>query len=372
MPPCQYSQLLHWNRVIGLAFEWADQARLPGYKHAGADDAELKLNPRKPSQIVVSKANEPRLPDLLRWALQVKQHVDQELEKVGCLVRGPISFRGRDNKRPQSQKGPGVAGSGVQTNVVITGGRSPETVNVDLRFVIEDSSRPGDYWACLCEQKYRRSLADAQRDANADRDGKLSRAAKSGEFELPGVARRGSTISARSAACASLALSPTEWSFEVRVRRDWGGFPCGLARSVNGTLPSPFPFPQGISRGEAAPAADLAARPAPAPAAKPAAKPRAEKPAARKPAAKPAKGGRAYKIAKGRKRRCSGVCVFQRKRGASEKDQRKNYQCRHCRCQPERNSDVPLQIPIERCARGSCRFDGPKGRCTVCNHKPAH
>lgn len=371
MPPCQYSPPLHWNRVIGLAFEWADQARLPGYKHAGADDAELKLNPRKPSQIVVSKANEPRLPDLLRWALKVKQHVDQELAKVGCLVRGPLSFRGRDNKRPQSQKGPGAAGSGVQTNVVITGRRRPETVNVDLRFVIEDSNRTGDYWACLCEQKYRRSLADAQRDADAARDGKLLRAAESGEFELPG-ARQGSTISARSAACASLALTSTEWSFEVRVRRDWNGFPCGLARSVNGTLPFPFPFPQGISRGEAAPAADLAATPASTPAAKPAAKPGAKKPAARKPAAKPAKGGRAY-IAKGRKKRCSGVCVFQRKRDASEKDQRKNYQCQYCRCQPERSSEVPpLKFSRKRCARGKCRFEGPEGRCTVCNRKPAH
>ena len=46
-------------------------------------------NPRKPSQIVVSKANEPRggLPDLLRWALRVKQHVDQELAKVGSRHR---------------------------------------------------------------------------------------------------------------------------------------------------------------------------------------------------------------------------------------------------------------------------------------------
>ena len=26
--PVVYSQMLHWNRVIGLAFEWADQARV--------------------------------------------------------------------------------------------------------------------------------------------------------------------------------------------------------------------------------------------------------------------------------------------------------------------------------------------------------
>ena len=369
-----YCRMLHAPRLVGVALEWADQYLL-GYG-AGPDDAALVLNPCTASAITVTNQKEPLLPNLLRWAVATKRQVHQKLEAAGCLLRGPLEFPGT-GPWPASENGKyAERRGGVQTLALINGA---EKVSVDLRFAIQDMAQPRQFYSCLTEQKFSTRLYMAKRDADADRDGKLLQAAKGGSFKLPGVDSK-QRRTARAAACASLAITPTTWSFKVQVRSDYP-YPPGLSRSLHGTFPEgSAPFPYELFKPEAAPAAARAAARASKPAAKPAAK---QKPAAKpartiakgKPAAaskaSTSKGGRSYQPT-GRQPRCSdGKCDFQPIHGARSKDRRRNFKCQHCRLQPARHSDVPKKFAVLRCAPGVCRqAKGPDGRCTICKRKP--
>ena len=353
----RYSRERDWPRVCGLALEAADRARATGLPLESC----VVLNPGdEKREVTVTEAEEPRLPALLRWAEAAKAHIDAELEASSCVVRGPLEFRG-----PGPRSDFGTWNGGVQT-VAVVGWDKPspqqERMNVDLRFAIRDTAEPcppKPWWSCLGEQKFSLSLGTAQEAALGARDGKLLRAAKGGRFELPGMHEGGTPITARAAACASLAVTPTEWSFEARVREDWGGFPSGLARFMHGALPAGVPFPHGL-QAKAAPAAK--------PAAKPGSKPAPETPP---PVVKPiAKGGRAHKPT-GRAFRCDGPCDFRRKRGTASEDVRKDYGCARCGLQPPQYTDVQAKFQVKRCAPGRCRW-GPGGMCTICKRKPLH
>ena len=368
-----YCRKLHAPRLVGVALEWADQYLL-GYG-AGPDDAALVLNPCTASAITATNQKEPLLPNLLRWAVATKRQVHQKLAAAGCLLRGPLEFPGT-GPWPASENGKyAERRGGVQTLALING---TEKVSVDLRFAVKDTSQPCQFYSCSTEQKFSRRLHLGQKDADADRDGKILRAAKAGSFRLPGVHIK-QPRTARAAACASLAITPTTWSFKVQVRSDYP-YPPGLSRSLHGTFPEgSAPFPYELFNPEAAPAAARAAR-----ASKPAAKPAAKQ----KPAAKPAraiakgnpaaaskasksKGGRSYQP-KGRQRRCSdGKCNFQPISGASAEDRRKNFKCQHCKLQPKNYKDVPKKFVVDRCGPGVCRQHlNSDGTCTICKRKP--
>ena len=371
-----YCRKLHAPRLVGVALEWADQYLL-GYG-AAPGDAALVLNPCTASAITVTNQKEPLLPNLLRWAVATKRQVHEKLAAAGCLLRGSLEFAGPGPRsEPESGKYAGRRG-GVQTLALINGA---EKVSVDLRFAIKDTAQPRQFYSCLTEQKFGTRLYMAKRDADADRDGKLLQAAKGGSFKLPGVDSK-QRRTARAAACASLAITPTTWSFKVQVRSDHP-YPPGLLRSLHGTFPDDSaPFPHELLKPEAAPAAARAA----APASKRAARPGAA--AKQKPAAKPAraiakgnpaaaskasksKGGRSYQP-KGRQRRCSdGKCNFQPISGASAEDRRKNFKCQHCKLQPKNYKDVPKKFVVDRCGPGVCRQHlNSDGTCTICKRKP--
>jgi hypothetical protein len=374
----QYCWKLHAPRLPGLALEWADRYLLPDYAGAGPDDAALVLYPSTPNEITVTNQKEPSLRKLLRWAVTTKRQVHQKLEAAGCLLRGPLEFPGT-GPWPASENGKyAERRGGVQTLALING---TEKVSVDLRFAVKDTAQPCQFYSCSTEQKFSRRLHLGQKDADADRDGKILRAAKAGSFRLPGVHIK-QPRTARAAACASLAITPTAWSFKVQVRSDHP-YPPGLLRSLHGTFPDDSaPFPHELLKPEAAPAAARAA----APASKRAARPGAA--AKQKPAAKPAraiakgnpaaaskasksKGGRSYQP-KGRQRRCSdGKCNFQPISGASAEDRRKNFKCQHCKLQPKNYKDVPKKFVVDRCGPGVCRQHlNSDGTCTICKRKP--
>ena len=200
-----YCRKLHAPRLVGVALEWADQYLL-GYG-AGPDDAALVLNPCTASAITATNQKEPLLPNLLRWAVATKRQVHQKLAAAGCLLRGPLEFPGT-GPWPASENGKyAERRGGVQTLALINGA---EKVSVDLRFAIQDTAQPRQFYSCLTEQKFSTRLYMAKRDADADRDGKLLQAAKGGSFKLPGVDSK-QRRTARAAACASLAITPTTW-----------------------------------------------------------------------------------------------------------------------------------------------------------------
>ena len=97
-----------------------------------------------------------------------------------------------------------------------------------------------------------------------------SEAAKDGRFDFGSVTASGGPVTARAAAVGALALSPQQWTLEIRPLSEyglWAGYPAGLRRDVSADFgpkvrelweavqktPGPGPMPQPAPKVAAAP-----------------------------------------------------------------------------------------------------------------------
>ena len=232
----------HWKRVVGLSLEAADVALA-----TGAPPKTLVLNREAHNEITVCARVEPRVPELLQWALKVKAHVHERLASHGAVLCGPLHVRGQVWPRKAPAELPPLAASGGVQNVAVAP-QHPKGVSVDLRFAVSCGTQ---WWVVLIEQKSSlRDMATARSNAEEDLP-KLWEVARKGHFSS--FAKKGPAdrvVSAAAAGVGVLAITRDEFMFTVEKRSDWSGYPDAITRTIREPLPDDirrmFPSPPNV------------------------------------------------------------------------------------------------------------------------------
>ena len=235
-----YDKEADFPRLVGKALEAADKAAATNRQLP----LSITLDPGTKREIKVQCKDEPRLPDVLKFAQSGKAYINGVLKEEGMVLRSPLDFRGQGPwpARPAASL-PALKearGGGVQ---ITAENREYGEVSVDLRFAV--ATEDNQWWTCNVEQKFsQKSLQAAV--ALAEGNVKLWSVAAKGHYpylEKPG----GQPVRSVCAGVGTLAVTPREFSLTLDKRTSWSGFPDGIARRIHRKFPAEvvalFPFP---------------------------------------------------------------------------------------------------------------------------------
>ena len=144
-----YDKEVDFPRLVGKALEAADKAAATNRQLP----LSITLDPGTKRAIKVQCKDEPRLPDVLKFAQSGKAYINGVLKEEGMVLRSPLDFRGQGPwpARPAARL-PAlkeVGGGGVQ---ITAENREYGEVSVDLRFAV--ATEDNQWWTCNVEQKF--------------------------------------------------------------------------------------------------------------------------------------------------------------------------------------------------------------------------